>query len=268
MLPIVDARRLVRFVKNGCTGPHVITCSDGHNYYVKFAQNEQGIRSLVNEFVCGQLAILVDLPVSPIAIVNIDQTFYNTFESAFETPSGIGLHFGSREVKKTINVTNGQIIGQASNADILPTLLLFDHWIHNKDRDSNKGNLLFDLDTKKLVVIDHTHALDLGPIWTGTQLFGRKDDPIEALDLGGYVYRRIVPHISGNNPFASALDKFNSITEQSVRDIISGIPFEWECPDEEKEMLFQYLMERHKLIPTVPQLLQNRLPNWRGGASN
>ncbi|MCL6445045.1 MAG: hypothetical protein K6T83_16585 [Alicyclobacillus sp.] len=264
-IPFVTARRVIKAVGNGITKPYFVNCSDGYTYVVKFAQNPEGERVLVNELVCGQLGVLVGLPVPPIAIVVVDDEFLRANSEKIGFGIKKGFHFGSREVKRAITLTNRRILELASNTDIAPLLVLFDHWIHNKDRDSNNGNIMFDTSNKKLVVIDHSHAFDIGPLWNAHQLKMRLHEPIAPLDLRGPVYAKLVPFISGNNPFGKAIQQIESVSVDDIASVLGIIPDEWNCSEGEKDVLFQYLQYRHKLMKNVPDLLRTYLPYWRGG---
>lgn len=265
-IPKVKAERLIKKIKGTSTEPCLVRCSDGNSYYVKFAQNPEGPRVLVNEFVAGSLAILLDLPVPKFEFIDVQQDFINVFSPDLPFPVTAGIHFGSQEVKKALAITNGKMLDELSNSEIVPMLLLFDHWIHNADRDKNKGNLLLNLSTKELIVIDHTHVFEIGPLWDAVQLQHRiAETSIAPLDLEGFVYHRLIRFVKGNDPFAPALDRFNSLVKESVVSIVGEIPEEWGCTEQEKHILLEYLMNRHSLIPSVPQLLRSQLPYWKGG---
>lgn len=265
-IPEVTAERLIKKIIGTSTEPCLVRCSDGNSYYVKFAQNPEGPRVLVNEFVAGSLAVLLDLPVPKFKFIHVHQEFIDTYSTELPYPVTAGIHFGSQEVKKVLVITNGKMLDEISNREIVPMLLLFDHWIHNVDRDKNKGNLLLNMSTKELMVIDHTHVFEIGPLWDAVQLRHRiAESSIALLDLEGFVYRKLIRFVSGNDPFAPALDRFNSLIEESVASIVAEIPEEWGCPEQEKHILLEYLMNRHSVVPTVPQLLRPRLPYWKGG---
>lgn len=91
------------------------------------------------------------------------------------------------------------------------------------------------------------------------------ESSITLLDLNGFVYRKLIRFVSGTDPFASALSRFNSLPEESVASVLQKIPEDWGCTEQEKYTLLTYLMTRHAMIPSVPELLRHRLPYWKGG---
>src|SRR5579859_3412348 len=52
----------IEHVRRMCGGsqPHLMRCSDGHFYVVKFQNNPQDTRILINEYLGGKLARLLD----------------------------------------------------------------------------------------------------------------------------------------------------------------------------------------------------------------
>lgn len=45
----------------GWSMPHLVLCSDGNHYVIKLLSNPQGIKVLVNELICSQLAKRMNL---------------------------------------------------------------------------------------------------------------------------------------------------------------------------------------------------------------
>src|SRR5690349_18540528 len=91
----------VRRMRGGSQS-HLMRCSRGEYYVVKFQNNPQHRRILVNELLAARLAEQLDLPVTGVAIVDvserlIDQTDELVMElPKFRVPCSHGLQFGSR----------------------------------------------------------------------------------------------------------------------------------------------------------------------------
>lgn len=267
-MDVVNAHRAIDGIKNGCTKPYHVVC-DGEPYIVKFKQNPEGLRVLANEYVCAKLAKKLHLPIPNPALIQVSDEFIKDFGTKISDHVGeqitTGIHFGTKKLKKAYPLTNADMIYLARNVHIVPEILLFDHWIHNSDRDRNGGNLLFDAVKMELVILDHTHAFDLGPIWTATQLTQRMNDRYIIFDTSGYVYKKLVPHIRGNQPFHSILDKMSRLTRDDLWNIIDSIPDQWEVCEEDKIALHSYLWNRLNRIEEVLPLLKPVLPFWKGG---
>jgi hypothetical protein len=266
---IVKAVRPLNQVRNGVTKPYFVQCSDNETYVVKFQQNPEGKRVLANEYVASKMASLLSLPVPDPALIEVDDQFVRDHGSEISehvgSPLQSGLHFGTVKLKKSVQITDSRMIGRALNRDIVPDLLVFDQLICNKDRDSNGGNLLFDLNKMEIVVLDHTHAFDLGAIWRETDLKMRIGQSFELFDSSGYVYRKLVAYVEGNNPFHPILAKIAGMTNSDLWNIINTVPEEWELSMPEKHALIDYLIDRQTRIHEVLPLLAPVLPRWKGG---
>lgn len=255
-------------INNGCTKPYYVTC-DEDIYIVKFKENPQGLRVLINEYVCAEIGTIIGLPLPSPALIRVSEDFvrHNNQELSIHIGAEItpGIHFGTKKVKKAYPITNSDMLKFAKNNDIIPDIILFDQLVCNRDRDSNGGNLLFDATKKEIVVIDHTHVFDLGSIWTNTDLDQRIDQEFTAFDASGYVYRKFVPFIRGNNPFYASLQRMARLKESDLWNIINGIPIEWGVTIQEKESLMRYIFDRLTRIEECLPILKPDFPFWKGG---
>src|SRR5208283_3026381 len=71
--PTVRALKQIRRMRGGSQS-HLMKCSDGKHYVVKFQNNPQHKRILVNEFLGTRLAEKMGLPTTPCAVVQVSQT--------------------------------------------------------------------------------------------------------------------------------------------------------------------------------------------------
>src|SRR5258706_6423877 len=95
------ATEQIRRMRGGAQS-HLMRCSDGHYYVVKFQNNPQHRRILVNELLGTRLARRLGLPTTPVAIVHVSEELIRlTPELSMEMPRSrvpcqAGLQFGSR----------------------------------------------------------------------------------------------------------------------------------------------------------------------------
>ena len=82
---ITQATESIRRMR-GTSEPHLMRCADGELYVVKFLNNPQHPRILINELLCAQLARRLGLPVPPPTLVEVspeliqhNQSLYPTF---------------------------------------------------------------------------------------------------------------------------------------------------------------------------------------------
>jgi hypothetical protein len=98
MLRAVEQIRRMR----GGAQSHLMRCSDGNYYVVKFQNNPQHRRILVNELLGTRLASRIGLPTTPVGVVEVSQELIRlTPELCVETPRTRipclpGLQFASR----------------------------------------------------------------------------------------------------------------------------------------------------------------------------
>ena len=80
------ATEQIRRMRGGAQS-HLMRCSDGHYYVVKFQNNLQHRRILVNELLGTRLAARLGLPVTPVAIVHVSEELIRlTPELCMEMP--------------------------------------------------------------------------------------------------------------------------------------------------------------------------------------
>lgn len=268
-MDIVNAVAPIQPITNGQTKPYLLLCDDGYQYYVKFKENPESPRVLINEFVCTKIANLVQIPLTTNKLVKINLQFVQVYGEVIKHHIGEtisqGLHFGSQKVDKAYPITSSQMIEGSTNPSCLSDVLLFDHLVGNEDRVSNRGNILMDGTSKKITVLDHSHAFELGPIWDHIQLSHRLTDPIKPLDLSGYVYSKWVPYITGTDPFENFFHNMIGLTREKMWHIINEVPAEWNINTQEKQTLLEYLEYRKTNLHTVPQYLKSSLPYWTRG---
>lgn len=269
-MKVVDASRPISLIKNGVTKPYLINCS-GEEYVVKFLQNPEGNKALINEYVCAKFAQLLNLPIADPVLVNISEEFLNDYggviEEHVEEVVEPGIHFGSKKIKKAFPINSTSLVRKATNKDIIASLILFDHIICNKDRDSNAGNLIYDYSNNKIVVIDHTHAFDIGPLWDDTQLKIRIGEGMNAFDMTGYLYNKLIPFIDGHNPFSNVLFNVGLVSKEILEDIMNNIPQSWNINTKEEVVLVEYLLDRISRVDEILYCLKPVLPNWKGGVT-
>src|ERR1700748_1547820 len=91
---------------------HLMRCSDGHFYVVKFRNNPQHLRVLANEMLATRLAERAGLPVPVSEVVGVDEGLVEhppelSIQLAHNTiPCQAGLQFGSRYV---VDPLEGQV---------------------------------------------------------------------------------------------------------------------------------------------------------------
>src|SRR5581483_8099095 len=131
----------VRRMRGGAQG-HLMRCSDGHYYVVKFKNNPQHPRVLANELLATRLAERAGLPVPQTEVIEVeDWLIAHTPELNIQLahctiPCEAGLQFGSRYV---VHPLEGQVfdympvemLNRVRNLETFAGMLTIDKWTGN-----------------------------------------------------------------------------------------------------------------------------------------
>lgn len=157
--------------EQGMTQPYICRCDDDEVYFVKGAG--AGRRSLINEWLCGNLAEGFGLPIAPFCVAEVSVELIEADPSGWLRDLGVGEVFASRKVLAQ-ELTMAQV--SHINAEKRHDVLMFDWWVRNMDRcltaHGGNVNLLWQphTDTRnedgervvsgQMTVIDHNLAFD------------------------------------------------------------------------------------------------------------
>lgn len=256
---VITAVEHIRPMRGG-SQPHLMRCSDGHYYVVKFANNPQGSRVLVNEFIAGKLAKLLELPCPDASLVEVGEALIHlTPELAIELPHmnipvESGLTFGSqypsyrsgnrRMIANLIDFSPGGVTEQVENLSDFLGILMFDRWTCNTD---HRQVLFLPQSTTtgrryRILMIDNGFCFN-GAHW---------NFPNCAL-IGLYEDRTVYRHILGMKSFETWLGQLElKVTCEELMNIAEGIPAEW-LPEGTAALtgLLECLFRRKNLVPEL-----------------
>jgi hypothetical protein len=145
--------------EQGVTKPFICRGEDGHVYFVK--GRGAGMRSLICEWIAGQIGRRLGLPIAPFEIVVVSQELLSIAMRDDLAELGAGKAFGSRKVSVVeLSTTHVEYVPAETQRDVLA----FDWWVRNGDRSlgetGRNPNLFWDVENEGLVVIDHNQAFD------------------------------------------------------------------------------------------------------------
>lgn len=144
----------------GVTKPFICRGEDEQIYFVK--GRGAGRRGLICEWVAGNLAQGLGLPVAHFEIVDVPQALIQLGSRSDLSELGAGPAFGSQKILVVeLSVSHIEHVSAALKQDVLA----FDWWVQNADRtlstEGGNPNLFWAVDENKLVVLDHNQAFDL-----------------------------------------------------------------------------------------------------------
>ena len=270
MLRAVEQIRRMR----GGAQSHLMRCSDGEYYVVKFQNNPQHRRILVNELLGTKLAARLGLPTVPVAIVEVpEELILLTPELAMELPRSRipclpGLQFGSRYPGDPRRLTlhdflPDEQLREVENLHDFAGMLVFDKWTCNTNGRqtvffSGKNQAGEGGRTRYV-----TRMIDQGFCFNAGE-WDFPDAPLRGL----YARNRVYEGVTGMNSFAPWLERLESKMSERVLDEISReIPPSWY--EDDYDALLRLLERLHRRRPRVPDLIleakkSNRqpFPNW------
>ena len=268
---IVTAVEHVRRMRGG-SQPHLMRCSDGHFYVVKFQNNPQHPRILINEYLAGKLARLLGLPCPDICLVDVQQDLVRrTPELSIQFPRqtipvATGLAFGSeypsrngrayRTMQSVLELRQAAAPAQVENLSDLFGILIFDKWTSNTDnrqilcvkRPAKLGK------TFHLFMIDNGFCFG-GPTWKFTDL------PRHGLYLDRTIYSTF-HSFQTLDPWLKRLE--TNATLEELIEIIKEIPSSWIKDD--RDDLLEMVISLNRRTKNVSALVRlslnaaNRIP--------
>ena len=222
MLPAVTATRYVTPLREGGSLPGLMEADDLGTYVVKWRAAGQGVRVLVAEVVCGELARALGLPVPALVTVDV----------APELAVGEPDH----EVQELLQRSAGRNLGldylpgaldfEAGADGVDPALagrvLWFDALVGNVDRSWRNPNMLFW--HGRLQLIDHGAALTFHHHWPGAPAAIAR-----AYDATAHALIECAPDVPAADDALAPL-----VTRALLSDVLDQVPDEWLDEDGER----------------------------------
>jgi hypothetical protein len=282
------ATEQIRRMRGGAQS-HLMRCSDGHFYVVKFQNNPQHRRILVNELLGTRLAGRMGLPVTPVAIVQVTEELIRLTPELsmemprFRVPCHAGLQFGSRYPGDPRHLAlhdflPDEQLRQVENVYDFAGMLVFDKWTCNTNgrqtiffrempdklaRNSSEvkesaGGGEDGIQSYKTKMIDQGFCFNAGE-------WNYPDAPLRGL----YARNRVYEGVTGMESFGPWIERVEkTISERVLGDLIREIPPEWY--EDDYDSVMRLVGQLHRRRTLVPELLlgaknttRQPFPNWR-----
>lgn len=253
---------------------HLMRCDDGHYYVVKFQNNPQHRRVLVNELLGTRLAGRLGLPTVPAEIVDVSEELIRlTPELAMELPRSRvpcqpGLQFGSRYPADPREVAFHDFLPEeqlreVENLHDFAGMLVFDKWTCNTNGrqtvffhggSGTPGQPDF---RYKTLMIDQGFCFNAGE-------WNFPDAPLRGL----YARNRVYQGVIGMGSFAPWLERLEKQGNLGVwNQLIGEIPSDWYDDDRDAlNRLSEQLLRRRTRVPDLileaKRSTRQPFPNW------
>ena len=270
---MIRALEQIRRMRGGAQS-HLMRCADGHYYVVKFQNNPQHTRVLVNEMLGTRLAERLGLPTTPLAVIYVSEELIQlTPELCVETsrariPCVPGPQFGSRFPGDPHRLTLLDFLpdpqlAYVENVHDFAGMLVFDKWTCN----TNGRQTLFKREAGRAgedsgppyraIMIDQGFCFNAGE-------WNFPDAPLRGL----YARNRVYEGVTGKESFAPWLERLqNRVSERLLDSILQEIPPDWY--DDNLDALTQLAERLYRRRERVPELLfaaknttRQPFPNW------
>lgn len=156
----IDTVNLVDIRGRAATGvcqPFIVSCDDGCRYYVK-GPKMVGYTAICSELIASRIALEWNLPIPMCKFIKVSDELlkFSARDDISELNSNI--LWGVEEVPFAMDYAD--FIRKDVNEELRRKIILFDWFVKNEDRKTGNSNLLWQVVTKKLFVIDHNNAFD------------------------------------------------------------------------------------------------------------
>jgi hypothetical protein len=274
----VNARRFIRKMRGGAQA-HLLEADDGDYYVVKFQNNPQHRRILVNEFVAAEILAHLQISCPEHQIVRLSPEFLAANPEVHlqqgwgRTGIEPGWHFGSRhpgnpDAMAIYDYVPDALLNQVANSEQFLAVLAFDRWVANAD---GRQSIFFRAQLKDWLarpgvppgklgfvaqMIDHGFVFN-GPHW---------DFPESAI-TGLYPRRVVYLGVRSIDNFQPWIDRILSFPPEVFDKALRRIPPEWLADDgSHLERLLESLLRRRKRIPELLAAARkapdNPFPHW------
>jgi hypothetical protein len=270
---MLRALEQIRRMRGGAQS-HLMRCSDKNYYVVKFQNNPQHRRILVNELLGTRLALYMGLPTAPVDIVDVSEELIAlTPDLSVElprsrTPCVPGPQFGSRYPDDPRRLTvhdflPDEQLRNVQNLHAFAGMLVFDKWTCN----TNGRQTIFFREVRadvedvgsayKCVMIDQGFCFNAGE-------WNFPDAPLRGLYARNRVYEGVIG-MESFQPWLERLEK--NITDRLLDRILKEIPSAWYEDDYDAlAKLLETLYARKQRVPELileaKQSNRRPFPNW------
>jgi hypothetical protein len=270
----VEAVQFVRKMR-GSSQAHLLSARNEQAYVVKFHNNPDSRRILINEWVTSKILVASGIETPQTALVRLTPGFLQLNPNVHlkdgneRKPIEPGVHFGSQypgDPASTVvyDFLPDSILSQVANLQDFLGALVIDKWLGNTDRRQcvfyRKNVALEASDTKRVRWV--ASMIDHGQISNGAQ-WEFPDSPIQGLYGRSLVYREV----RSLNDFEPWLDLVSNVTEELIVQSTKSIPAEWVEKDRDAlnlslDRLFQRRNRIPELLKACCENAPNSFPHW------
>jgi hypothetical protein len=231
----VNVTRYVTPLREGGSLPAIVEADDDGMYVLKFQGAGQGVKALIAELICGEIARMLGLRVPELVFANLDAVLSRAEpdpEIQDLLRASVGLNLGLDYLPGSITFDP---LVEKIDARLASQIVWFDSFVTNVDRTPRNTNLL--MWHKELWLIDHGAALYFHHAWANWAEQSLSPFPL----IKDHVLLPLASELEAAN------DEYRSICKaDNIRSIVALIPDEWlkDDADEKRQIYVDYLTSR------------------------
>src|SRR6266849_2175485 len=275
---MLHAMEQIRRMRGGAQS-HLMRCSDGSShdlyYVVKFQNNPQHRRILVNELLATRLAARLGLPTTPVAIIDVsEELIHLTPDLTIEMPRSripcqAGFQFGSLfpgdpRALTVHDFLPDEQLREVRNLHAFAGMLVFDKWTCNTNGRQTVFFKKVREDTDPPMCMTNApgrlespprsdgsyqaQMIDQGFCFNAGE-WNYPDAPLRGL----YARNRVYEGVTGMESFGPWIARVENMTERVLDEIGREVPPAWY--EDDYDALFRLLDQLHRRRQRVPDLL-------------
>lgn len=280
----VTATAWLRPLRGG-SQTHLLAASDGHHYVVKFTNNPQGLRTLINEWIAQRILAYLKIPCPEIEIIDIPQSLIDANPKLGIERSRViqqppaAWHFGSRfpgnpSLQAVHDIVPDMQLTTCRNIHHFAAALAFDKWTANADSRQcifYRARLL-DIMCDGEATADPEFAqrgLVASMIDQGYCFNGIYWDFPDAPGFGLYYRPAVYRKVRGWADFEPWIERIQHFPDTVLDKALREIPRAWLSPEDEAALpaLMEHLVRRRTKVASLIEATHDRFPdhfpNWR-----
>ena len=247
--PQLVATCYVRPMRGGAQS-HMLIASDGNAYVVKFANNPQSPRVLVNEWLACSIGRALGLTIPEPVILSVPEEFVERDPSLVIRLAGTtlkclpGRAFGSRVTSATevLDYLPDSALAKVENLREFAGVLVLDKWLCNSDG----RQVVF---CRKSRGRFRAHFIDFGYCFNAEE-WTFPDGTLRGL----YANRLVYTGICGWQSFEPWLNRIESFPTSTLQAIAAEVPQEWAEPDAIFHLLHRIDSRRSRVRELIAEL--------------
>ncbi len=259
---------------------HLLEADDGHYYVVKFLNNPQHRRILINELIASRFLRYLQIATQEAVIISVSEEFLAGSQGVYielgsrREPVRPGWHFGSRFPGDPARVAvydffPDAMLAQVANLEHFLGALVVDKWLANADA---RQSIYFRARVGEwraaeaprprrlgfiASMIDHGYTFN-GPHWDFP------DGPLQGLALRHVVYQKV----RSLGDFQPWLDQVIHFPEEIVDQARREVPQQWLDGDGAAlDDMLERLLRRRRAVPGLMESCRHSraglFPNWK-----